>query len=288
MKKTSFFILLLSIALPLSSAESKTSSSVEPVDPSTIYTKLLIERFLESNPLQHGAVNAEKIAESFESLLAQQPQPEQSAESLAKSSALAFDKQLNEYPAAELIAAGQYLFLQGKSLGLVEILKYKLADMFIKDHSPKMIETLKSIRSLGNQANLSLQVLQQSGAVVLFMEGNDNSFLDSSLINYEQLAYILDIYADIKLGKLVKLNHELEQSFSSKIWGALKTFVAHHNKKILAGLGMAGSIALTVLTQGAAAPSIGVAAAAIAKAAMDDPSEKTENSKDEAACCLLS
>ena len=288
MKKTFFFIAPLLIASPLFSASSKASASVEPVNPSNLYTKLLIERFLESNPLQKGAVNAEKIAESFESLLAQQPQPEQSIESLAKSSALALDAQLNEYPPADLIAAGQYLFLQGKSLGLVEILKYKLADIFIKDHSPEMIEVLKSIKSLGNQANLSLQVLQQSGAVALFMQGKDNSFLDSSLINYEQLAYILDVYADIQLGKLVKLDHDLGQSFPSKVWEALKTFVGNHNKQILAGLGMAGSIALTALTHGAAAPSIAVAAASIAKAAMNASDEGAENGKSEADCCRLS
>ncbi len=280
MKKTFFFMLSVSLLFSLRAAdESASAASVVPETSLSIYNQLLIDRFLESNPLQPGAINAEKIAESFESLLAQQPQLSQTVEDLAKSSALAIDAQLNEFPPAELIAAGQFLLLHGKSLGLVEILKYKLADIFIKDHSAAMIEIFKSIKSLGNQANLSLQILQQSEALNMFTQGKDNTFLDASLINYEQLAYILDVYADIKVGKLVKLNTTLEQSFPSKIWIALKSFIIKHNQQILAGLQMAGSIALTALTHGAAAPTLAVAAASIAKAAI--------NATGSSPCCLL-
>ena len=269
MKNVLTSLLALLISSPLYSAAAASSSSLS--SSSLGFKTLLKERLLESNPLQPGAVVAEGLLESFDSLLFQQPQMNQTADELATRSAEELDSKLSQYSAAKLIAAGQFLFLQGKSLGFVEILKYKLADIFIKDHSPEMILTLKSIKSLGNQANLSLQVLQQSGAILLFVEGKDSSFFDSSLINYEQLAYILDIYADIVAGKPVKLQAELEQSFSSKIWTALKSFVANHNQQIFAGLAMAGSIAATAATSGAAAPTIGVAAVAIARAASNAP-----------------
>lgn len=270
MKKIFFFILITPLSFQLHTAAHEKSNK--------LFTDLLTARFLESNPMREGALEAEKLVGSFESLLMQQPVDSQTAQELAEFSAQAFDKQLDAIAPAKLIAAGQYLLLQGGSVGLLEMLKYKLADMFIKDHSAETIEIFKSIKSLGNQANLALQVLQQSGAIDLFVHGKDSSFLDSSLISYEQLAYILDVYADILAGKPVKLQDQYEQSFPSKIWSTLKSFVANHNQQILAGLEMAGSIALTAVTHGAAAPSIGVAAASIARAAVHATGP---------ACCIL-
>ena len=131
-----------------------------------------------------------------------------------------------------LLQKKQQLELKNTSLALVAISTLKLAELFLKDHSPEMIEALKTITPLEKQKDLSLRILTWGGALQIFREREEDLALNFSLLTYEQLAYILDIYAEAQLKKVINLQFDLEHSFDAKIWQALVFFVVRHNQTI--------------------------------------------------------